>query len=601
MENRKVYAGLAILASSTLLLSACAPAGPTTDNSADASKTSGQVYTVEPTDTGLADLGDYETKPGEIRWASGDNVTSYNYLNSDNYSTYNGYAYDLMSSGFVYYGTDGTLYEEGDLGKMELVSEDPLKVKYTINKDAVWSDGTPITVNDFWLKWAAENPETVDASGATVFDPVSVDFGELIKNGPEVNGDKEFTVTYEKPYADWKIMMGGILPAHVVAKQAGLSVEELVELAKKKDGEGLKKAAEFWNSGWNYTNALPDESLIPSYGPYKLTSFSPGQSVTLTANDKYWGKHKAATETVTIRVADPSTHAQALQNGDVNAIEPQATEDTVNQLNALGDQVIVHQFSSMTYEHLDYNFKAGIFADSPELREAFALCVPRQQIVDNIIKPINPEAEILNSRGERYNFQDDYKEYVSAIYDGRYDEVDIDRAKELIEKSGVKDLTVRIGSNGNERRTNTVALIKDSCDKAGFNIQDAGSQNFFSPDGDLSSGNYDIALFAWAGSGQKTSGQNISTTNRPQNYGGYSNAEVDAAWERAASTTNEDEITAAVQDVEKQLWKDLFSLPLYAAPGVAANDAKLANVRANSTQSGLVWNLVQWSWVDKAE
>ncbi|MBB4070805.1 ABC transporter family substrate-binding protein [Canibacter oris] len=602
-KNTKFTGALALAAGSALLLSACAPGGPTTENKADASKTSGQQYTVQPTNTGYADLGDVTTAEGEIRWGSGDNFTSYNYLNADNYSTYNGYVYERMSNGFNYRGTDGVIYPNEEFGKYEKISESPLKVKYTINEKAVWSDGEPITAGDFIFKWATENPETKDAEGNTVFDPVSLDFGTQVPGGVEAESfsSKEFVVTYPEPYADWEILVSGILPAHVVAKQVGMTKDELLTAAQNKDGEALKKAAEFWNTGWNVTTKLGDPELYPSYGQYKLVAFSPGQSITLEANENYWGT-PAATKTLTVRIADPSTHAQALQNRDLNAIQPQATVDTLNQLQGMGDSVVIHQFPTMTYEHLDYNFGGGVFAASPELREAFAYCVPRQQIVDNLIKPINPEAAVLNAR-EFFNFQPEYKDVVDYSYDGRYDEVNIEKAKELIAKSGVANPTVRLGYNKpNPRRTDTVALIKESCDQAGFNIVDQGSDTFFAPDGDLSSGNYDVALFAWAGSGQIASGENITGSKGQQNYGQFKSDAVDAAWKTVTGTVDPKQQLEGRKEVEKLLWENLFNIPLYTHPGIAANNSDLANVRANSTQSDLVWNLHQWVFIkDKAE
>src|SRR5690606_25679117 len=112
----------------------------------------------------------------------------------------------------------------------------------------------------------------------------------------------------------------------------------------------------------------------------------------------------------------------------------------------------------------------SLFAESPELREAFALCVPRQNIVDNLIKPLDPEAVVMNAR-EVFPFQESYQEVVDASYEGQYDEVDLERSAQLVEESGESNLDVRIGySSPNPRRSETVAMIKSSCDEAGFNI-----------------------------------------------------------------------------------------------------------------------------------
>ena len=53
----------------------------------------------------------------------------------------------------------------------------------------------------------------------------------------------------------------------------------------------------------------------------------------------------------------------------------------------------------------------------------------------------------------------------------------------------------------NPRRTNTVQLTISSCAEAGLKITDAPSATFFDDGtGELDSGNFDVALFAWTGS-----------------------------------------------------------------------------------------------------
>ncbi|MCK0114359.1 ABC transporter family substrate-binding protein, partial [Ornithinimicrobium sp. F0845] len=87
----------------------------------------------------------------------------------------------------------------------------------------------------------------------------------------------------------------------------------------------------------------------------------------------------------------------------------------------------------MTFEHVDFNFAEGSpwaeDAGGLAAREAFAYCLPRQQIVDNLITPIDENAVVMNSR-EVFPFQDNYEEHVAKIYDGRYDEVDLEMAQQ---------------------------------------------------------------------------------------------------------------------------------------------------------------------------
>ena len=613
MKYTKLSAAAALAAGSALILSACAPGGGNAGESSNGSGASqggdsgagnviegdkGQKLTAEASGPEMADLGDVETQDGSIAYSVGaDDFLSYNGLQSNTYTTYNSAVADRMFSSFWYFGTDGSIIPNEDFGTYEKTSDDPLTVKYTISDDAKWSDGTPVTAGDFIVHWAANN-DTVKAEGSEtpLFDSISFEQGKYIPEAPEGEADgKEFTVTYPEPYADWEILISTALPAHIVAKEAGMSFEELVTAAKEKDVEALTPAAEFWNDGWDFSpGELPDASLVPSMGPYKFKDggWQAGQSITLEANPEYWGT-PAATKELVLRFADPKTHVQALQNGDLDVIEPQATVDTLQQLEGLGDDVNVQTGDQLTWEHVDYNRGEGsVFADSPELREAFALCLPRQQIVDNLIKPIYADAQVMNLR-EVFPFQDKYQEVVDEAYPKEMDEPNIEKAKELVEKSGVSTPTVRLGYQaGNQRRTETVALIKSSCDQAGFDVQDANSPVFFKEV--MPAGDYDAALYAWAGSGQKASGANIYQSDGAQNQQSYNNPEVDAAWDKLATSLDEDEQLEQVKTIEKLLWEDFQAIPLYAHPGLVGHKADVANVRDTAAQSGALWNVEQW-------
>lgn len=613
MKYTKLSAAAALAAGSALILSACAPGGGNAGESSNGSGASqggdsgagnviegdkGQKLTAEASGPEMADLGDVETQDGSIAYSVGaDDFLSYNGLQSNTYTTYNSAVVDRMFSSFWYFGTDGSIIPNEDFGTYEKTSDDPLTVKYTISDDAKWSDGTPVTAGDFIVHWAANN-DTVKAEGSEtpLFDSISFEQGKYIPEAPEGEADgKEFTVTYPEPYADWEILISTALPAHIVAEEAGMSFEELVTAAKEKDVEALTPAAEFWNDGWDFSpGELPDASLVPSMGPYKFKDggWQAGQSITLEANPEYWGTPPATKELV-LRFADPKTHVQALQNGDLDVIEPQATVDTLQQLEGLGDDVNVQTGDQLTWEHVDYNRGEGsVFADSPELREAFALCLPRQQIVDNLIKPIYADAQVMNLR-EVFPFQDKYQEVVDEAYPKEMDEPNIEKAKELVEKSGVSTPTVRLGYQaGNQRRTETVALIKSSCDQAGFDVQDANSPVFFKEV--MPAGDYDAALYAWAGSGQKASGANIYQSDGAQNQQSYNNPEVDAAWDKLATSLDENEQLEQVKTIEKLLWEDFQAIPLYAHPGLVGHKADVANVRDTAAQSGALWNVEQW-------
>ena len=613
MKIRRTAQAAAVLAAGSLVLAACT-SGPS-DNG-DTTPDTGDDATAEETDgdsdgaayegTDKEALGDIQTVDDEIFFSTGqDEFTGYNTVTAGTYSTYNNVISDQYWSGFYYYGTDGTIYPNEEFGTYDAISgveneDDPLVVEYTIADDAVWSDGTPVTNIDYLLDWVSQNPSWLPQGEDSLFNHVSASFPTQVPDGPQGElGAKTFTLEYPEKYPDWRLLVSSALPAHVLADQIGMTAEEFGQAILDEDVEVMEQAAEFWNTGWlSNPGEVPDESLAPSNGPYRFMEggWVAGQSITLEANPNYWGT-PAATQNLTFRFADASTHTQSLENGDLNVIRPQATVDTLPQLEALGDGVEIQTGGTLTWEHVDFNFREGnVFADDQgghALREAFAYCLPREQIVENLIRPIDPEAVVMNAR-EAFPFQDHYDEVVDAAYDGRYDEVDLARAEELVAEAGIETpIDVRIGySAPNPRRTAQVEMIKSSCDQVGFNVEDTGSADYFQVANE--NGDFEVALYAWAGSGQIASGQNIYATDRPQNTTLYSNSDVDAAWDTLAASLDPEVHLEQMKVIEELLWNDLHGIPIFAHPGVTAHTAGMQNVRHTATQSGASWNAEQW-------
>jgi ABC-type transport system substrate-binding protein len=489
--------------------------------------------------------------------------------------------------GFWYFAPDGSVAQEEDFGSYEKTSDDPLTVEYTFADDAVWSDGEPIDCDDAWLSWYAQSGQT------DTFKPVSTDGYEDIKTVDCADGDKTFTVTYDKPYADWVANFGAILPAHIVEQEAGF--DDFIAAVEDKDTKGLEKAGTFWTNGWTFKpGELPDPSLIPSSGPYVISKWESGNSLTLKANENYYGDAPAA-ETVVIRFIAATAQAQALENGEIQAMDPQPEPDINKQLERLGDSIVFEGSDQFTFEHYDFNFD-GAFKDKA-LREAFALCLPRQTIVDNLIKPQNPEAIVLDSR-YFLPFQAEYEEVATAITPEEYKTQDIDQARQIMEDADAVGTRIRLGYIlPNDRRAAEAQLVQDACgpDGAGFEVVDEGDKTFFNANGALVTGNFDVALFAWTGSPLVTGSSSIYVTDGGSNYGNYSNKEVDELTAELNQTTDPDAQKDLIIQIETILWDDLATIPAFAFPGIVAYDADASGVVYNATQSGLTWNMQDWS------
>jgi peptide/nickel transport system substrate-binding protein len=332
-----------------------------------------------------------------------------------------------------------------------------------------------------------------------------------------------------------------------------------------------------------------------------LTDYQPDQSVTLERNPKYWGKPATADKLVFRIITDDTAQVQALANGEVQVIQPQPDPDLLNQLKGLSSVKSTVE-GGFTFEHLDFNFQLPLFQDKA-VRQAIAYCVPRQDMVDKLVKPVNDKAVVLQNRMFE-PFQPDYQDTSG----GSYDKVDIAKAKSTLEaagytlngnvyeKSGQK-VEFKLLHKDTARRAGEFQLIQSSCAQAGISVIDDSDPNWSAKAG---VGQFDAAVFAWTGGPLLSSERSIyktpaDKTNLNQNFGYYSNPAVDKLMDQLASETDPSKLAGIANDADKLIWGDLATIPLFQFPDVVAFNDNVKNVVYNPTQFGLTWNDNAWA------
>ncbi|AZI57445.1 ABC transporter family substrate-binding protein [Nakamurella antarctica] len=521
-------------------------------------------------------------------------------------SVYCAYVDNVTQGAFVHVQPDGSIKPDTEFGTYEKTSDDPLTVKYTFADKAVWSDGTPIDYDDALLAWAAysgTHPGGKDADGnaTDLFQAASTNGWAQVKMPEGKAGDKSFTMVFTDPYADWEVLGAGFMPAHIAAKGAGLSTDgdgaALVAAIQNNDTATITKIADFWNTGWDYEvdlPKLPDTAILPSSGPYKVQNGSNG-NLTLVKNDKWWGT-PAKTNTLVFKLVSDQEWVQAMANGEIDSFDPSnVTGDIVDQLKAKPDAISYKVGEGYTFSHIDFDTSPEGKLANPKIRQAFMKCVPRQELVDKFAKPVFDGAQILNLR-EFLPAQGNYKDILSQVPSATlYDKVDIAGAKALLTEAGVtQPYDIRfIRSGKSSLRGDQVQVIKASCDQAGFNIIDQPDDDVFTTL--TTRGTWDVAVFGWSGSGLVASGQSIYVTGGSQNFGGYSDPIVDAAWDKVVRTVDRTKAEELKVPMEEQLWANPYNLTLYANPGLVAFSSKLSGAVYNPTQAGVTWNAYEWT------
>jgi peptide/nickel transport system substrate-binding protein len=582
---RKSLSGVAVLGVAALALTACTTSGNTGTDAA----TSGGTVTV-------AVVNDF---------TSFNNQTPQSNLDTNGQV---GYLMGNYGSAFSYIDKDFNIVREDKFGTFEKTSDDPQTVTYTLNPDDKWSDGEPVTADDMVLSWATQsgyyNDSTVDeatgevATGTTYFEIAASTAGLDTTALPTVSDDNlSMTLVYGTPYVDWELVNPIGQPAHIVAKKAGLgSAADLTALLMslpKGDPANpvaadptLKAAADFVNTGYDVTAFPTDPDLLVSSGPMVPTGWTPGQSFTMERNKYYVGGMIPNIDKMILRVIpDANAQVTALQNGEVDIINPQASADTLTALENTGADVLTGD--QVSYDHLDLRFDQPVFADL-KVRQAFLKTVPRQQILDSIVTPVNPDAKVLNSQ-IWVPANAPYDDSVANNGSSDYADVDIDGAKALL--AGATPSVRILYNTNNPNRVDEFQAIQESAAKAGITVVDVGSPDWSSL---LEGGDYDASLFGWISPGVGSTGiSQIFSTDGGGNYNRYTGTNADAILTQ--TTLDPDELIAIEKRMDKQMFTDAYGLPLFQLPGVFGVNKRVSGVEYMGNQTGPFWNFWEWS------
>lgn len=534
-------------------------------------------------------------------------LSSFNPFSTDGNTDINSKVWYATHSGFYYVDDSAKVVRNEKFGRYEKVSDQPLKVRYTVNEGVKWSDGEAVDAGDLLLAWAAgsgyfDDADPVAGTGTKYFSAASDTSGLATTVFPEIGGDgRSITLEYGSPYADWEVAFDVGLPAHVVAAKGGLNDEDdLIELLRdspRGDAEqpalntGLQVVSNFWNSGFDAKTLPGDPAIYLSNGPYIVRDIVPEASVTLVRNKDYvWGPEPYLDE-VTIQFTGAVTAAvDALKSGRADIISPQPSAGSEDLFSGLeGQGIAVQRFSQSGYDHLDLNF-SGVFAEDKN-REAFLKTVPRQEIVEEIVGGLMPDAKPLDS----HVFLPSHPKYTDTVKDNGstdYAQVDIGGAASLL---GGATPTVRILYNrDNPNRVRAFELIRDSAALAGFRVIDAGQGNADWAKA-LGGGSYDAAILGWISTGVGVGRvPQIFRTGAGSNFNGYSDADADKVMEQLSTTTDlakQDELMA---EIDKRVWESDYGLPLYQTTGTTAVAGRITGVKASGGPLGVWWNVWEW-------
>ena len=561
-----------------------------------------------------------------VRYVGSNTPTSLNSSHRQHNLVENAVISYLTGDGFNYYNDKAQLIKKTGFGTYTKISDNPLRVRYTVKPGLQWSDGAPIDAYDVLLSWVISSGNYDNPANGTLWDSAGKRAGtDKITKFPVISdGGRTITFTYDEFVSNWEIQIGLGKPVHALTQLAfprdtnQAAKVRFFKAVRAKDWTTLKRIADQWNTAYNIlnttgVNANTNPKLLVSSGAYIVSSAVPGRSVTMVANPRYKSGPKPSIRNFQLVIINDATAAaQALANGEVDVMLPQPTRESVAALQRQRGTTVLGS-SAALYEHIDIDlngpaWKGMSAAKAADLRRAFLLTVPRQEIVDKLVKGVDANARPLNSITPYFTSNPNHARMQAQSGIAPYlasETVRLNQARALLAKHGYNasnplELRMLWGTPTNERRSGQADLIVAAAAKAGIKVN---SNPQVAWGGQLGAGQHDVQFFAWSqtstffNSIRALYGWDTETDKpRSQNYFGWKNLTVERELSKHFGNLTDAQRFAVNLAFEKEYFKDAVGLPIFQHPQVAAIRTGLQNIKPGPFSPNLVWNYWEWRW-----
>lgn len=438
--------------------------------------------------------------------------------------------------------------EDGTAKHETAENGDPgLAVTYELDGDAVWGDGTPISVKDVILAWEVGRHERSGIDSAELYRRI---------DRIDMHSDKRFTLHMNKRTCDFDNISGlTLLPDHI---------ERAI----------FEKGAETYRQRTAYDTDPANPGLW--YGPYRVARVTAPQSILLERNPSWWGPAPQFDEVLIKVVENTAALTANLLSGDIDMI---AGELGLNIDQALsfekrygGDYQVIFK-SGLVYEHLDAMLDHPALQDR-RVRQALILGTDRNAISERLFdgkqpvadSNVNPLDSVHHAGTPRYDFDPDAA--VSLLEDAGWKK----GSDGIRVKDGVRLSFDLMTTAGNKTRELVQQVLQSQWREIGAQatIRNEPAQVFFGET--VSKRRFSgLALFAWISAPESIPRTTLHSEMVPteengwtgQNYTGYRSDDMDRIIDSL-------EVDCAPED-QSRLWSelqelyatDLPAIPLY--------------------------------------
>ena len=421
-------------------------------------------------------------------------------------------------------------------------SEDGLTWTFHLREGLKWSDGTPLTANDFVYSWkrvcdpmvAAPYAETVLSMVAGYEDAIG---GNLDALQVVAQDDLTLVVTLNAPCSYF-----GSLAAFATLSPVQQGTVEA-------NGDAWATAPETYVSN----------------GPFYMTEWVPGSHILFSKNPNYWNADAIKLDGIQFALIEDSNAAySSYQTGEVLMIKDVPTEE-IPSLEGNADFFVDPIIG--TY-YISLNLNRDAFKDA-KVRQALSLAIDRDYVANTLMQGTYSPASNFMGPGwidtDGAPFID--KANGGAPYIDTADfEGNLEKAKALLEEAGYPNgegfPAISYTTNDAGYHKVIAEYLQQAWAELGIDLQvNIVEWSSFTPM--RRNGEYDVARNGWVGDYSDPSNMlDLLYSTNGNNDGKFSNSEYDAAMDTSRTTLDAAERSEALHTAEDILMAEAGCVPI---------------------------------------
>lgn len=330
----------------------------------------------------------------------------------------------------------------GELAESWTVSDDGLTYTFKLKPGLKFASGNPITATD--VAWSFERAVKLNLSPAFIIQQFGIT-GDNVTEKAKAVDDSTFVFTVDKSYAPSFVL--NCLTATVAAV---VDSKVVLPNVKPKETTAEYKWDNDFGNEWLKTNSAGS-------GPYNLREWRANEVVVLERNDNYNGEKPPLARVIYRHVKESATQRLMLEKGDVDVARNLEPGD-IDAISSNPDLATTSALKGSVF-YISFNQKNPNLA-KPEVREALKYLIDYDAIAGTLIKHIGVTHQTFLPKG------------VLGELDAKPFKLDVAKAKELLEKAGLKDgFSVTIDTRSTQPTTGIAESFQQTAAQAGVKLE----------------------------------------------------------------------------------------------------------------------------------